>query len=632
MSQHPPTRRMRENPDLNQLKRQAKELFEAYRASSPEAIAEINAYHRTATPENFALHDAQFVLARSYGFESWPKLKAAVDGVTATRLHQAVESGDVETARNLLTRRPEIVDLGRGEMSPLNMAVMRRDLAMTNLLLEFGANPDAGIWPNRDATSPRVIARDRGYHEISHAIYQALEKRGRRIPKAGIDPMRNFEQAWRTGSEEAMAAVLDKHPELADMCPAGGVTMLHQAAGRGASLMVKWLIDHGADVNRKSEQQGWTPLDFAASGMGSEEWLFNHEKFSRVAKILLEHGARLSPLSAATLGRWDFLEKCSKEDLDGRGLLEAAVKGNQPEVLRRLLDLGLDPDERIQIGHLEEQSWSAGGPLFQAVVLKRIDMARLLLERGADPNANVWTSGSPTFRAYEQNDLEMIALMQQYGGWIDPGSAGYARQVEIARKMLAGEIDPHLEPNDFSGRTVAEQLLWGGASSLCAEIVRMALGQIDWAADDPRWFWMLWRPVPGHEDYDAQQQAECSECFKLILARCGPHHRGGEPYDQTMLHEVVSRDHGVGVQLATLLLDAGARLDIRDKLLLSTPLGWACRWGRVEIVKLLLARGADPVEADAEPWATPRAWAEKMNHSDIVELLDAAKPRGCVQS
>jgi len=86
-------------------------------------------------------------------------------------------------------------------------------------------------------------------------------------------------------------------------------------------------------------------------------------------------------------------------------------------------------------------------------------MARLLLERGADPNAGVWTAGSPAFRAYDGRNPEMIALIERYGGWIDPGSAGYARQVEIARKMLAGEIDPHLEPNDFSGRTVAEQLL-----------------------------------------------------------------------------------------------------------------------------------------------------------------------------
>jgi ankyrin repeat protein len=92
-----------------------------------------------------------------------------------------------------------------------------------------------------------------------------------------------------------------------------------------------------------------------------------------------------------------------------------------------------------------------------------------------------------------------------------------------------------------------------------------------------------------------------------------------------MLHEAVSRDHGVGIQLATILLDAGARLDVRDNLLKSTPLGWACRWGRVEMVKLFLARGADPVEAEAEPWATPHAWAEKMHWPEIVELLNATK-------
>jgi len=42
---------------------------------------------------------------------------------------------------------------------------------------------------------------------------------------------------------------------------------------------------------------------------------------------------------------------------------------------------------------------------------------------------------------------------------------------------------------------------------------------------------------------------------------------------------------------ASILLDAGARTDARDEFLKSTPLGWACRWGRVELVKLLLARG-----------------------------------------
>ena len=635
MSQKPPTRDMRENADLDQLEHQAEELVDAYRSSSPEAIAEVTAYHRTATPDTFARHDAQFVLARSYGFESWAKLKAAVGGVTAAKLHEAAESGDLTKARELLTRRPEIVDAGRGEMRALHMAVLRRDLEMTKLLLEFGADTENGIWPNRDATGPRTMARERGYKEISDSIEAALEKRGKRGPKLSPEVRRKIREAFISGREEAMVAVFDEHPELAEMRPPENVTMLHQMAGRGALLLMKWLIDHGADVNARTtavphqsatfldrSAQGWTPLDFAATGRGSDEWLFDNDKFQPAAKLLLDHGAELSPLPAATIGRWDYLQQFSKQDLEGKGVLEAAVKGNQHDVLIRLLDLGLDPDEPIQVGHMEEKAWSSGGPVFQAVVLNRIDMARLLLERGADPNANVFTAGSAAFKAFSSRDLEMIALIEKHGGWIDPGGAGYARQVDIARKMLAGEIDPHFEPTDFSGRTVAEQLLWGGASSLCADIVRMSLEHIDWPPDDPRWFWMLWRPVPGHEDYNAQQQAECCECFKLILARCGPHHRPAD-YSQTMLHETVSRDHGVGVQLATILLDAGARLEVRDDLLKSTPLGWACRWGRVEMVKLFLARGADPIESDAEPWATPRAWAEKMQHPEIVELLDA---------
>ena len=88
-----------------------------------------------------------------------------------------------------------------------------------------------------------------------------------------------------------------------------------------------------------------------------------------------------------------------------------------------------------------------------------------------------------------------------------------------------------------------------------------------------------------------------------------------------MLHELIARDHGVGVSLASILLDAGARTDVRDEFLRSTPLGWACRWGWVELVKLLLARGADPIEPEAEPWATPLAWAERRQHAGIASIL-----------
>ncbi len=626
MSQKPPARVLRESPDLDQLKRQAKELLEAYRAQQPDAVAEVNFYHRTATPETFALHDAQFVLARSHGFESWPKLNAAVDGVTSGKLHQAAESGDLTTARELLTRRPE---LGRGEMRALQTAVLRRDLAMTQLLLEFGADPGSGVW-----TSPSAIARDRGYDEIVDAILAARTRRGERGLKGPTEAMRKFEQAAKSGNEAALCAVLDEHPELAEITQANGLTMLHQAVCHGAILMTKWLLDHGADVNRKAgialfhgatflpnDPQGWTPLDFAATGHGGD-WLFDNRKFERTAKILLDYGAHLTPLSAATLGRWDYLGKLSKHELEREGLLEASVKGDQPAVLRRLLDLGLDPDELIQVGHMAEPTWSSGGPLFQAIVLNRIGMARLLLERGANPNARVFTAGSAADKAYGGANSEMIALIEQYGGWIGAGLAGDLGKTEIARKMLAGEIDPHLDTSGFSVHDVAEQLLYYAASSASVEIVRMALDHINWPPDDPRWFWMLFRPV---DYYNPHQKVECLECFQLMLARCGPHLRAAE-HGQSMLHRAIDGDHGIGVELATILLDAGARLDVRDTILMSTPLGWACRSGRQEMVRLFLARGADPIEAGAEPWATPRAWAEKKQCREIVDLLTSVRP------
>jgi hypothetical protein len=75
---------------------------------------------------------------------------------------------------------------------------------------------------------------------------------------------------------------------------------------------------------------------------------------------------------------------------------------------------------------------------------------------------------------------------------------------------------------------------------------------------------------------------------------------------------------------AAMLLDAGASLTRRDSLLKSTPLGWACRWGKIELARLYLKRGADAVESDAEPWATPMARATKRGHHEIVQLLRSA--------
>ena len=99
-------------------------------------------------------------------------------------------------------------------------------------------------------------------------------------------------------------------------------------------------------------------------------------------------------------------------------------------------------------------------------------------------------------------------------------------------------------------------------------------------------------------------------------------------FGATILHEIVTTGKHVTdkerLAFTGAALDAGARLDLRDEVLKSTPLGWACRWGREELVRLFLARGPDPIEATADSWATPLSWAEKCGHVRIAAALRSA--------
>lgn len=148
----------------------------------------------------------------------------------------------------------------------------------------------------------------------------------------------------------------------------------------------------------------------------------------------------------------------------------------------------------------------------------------------------------------------------------------------------------------------------------------MALAHIDWPRDDERWYGILQNGLyPG----SVKDGVAYLEGLRLVLDRANPNvtsKRGA-----TLLHYLAAahgdRTPDDRLTRASLLLDAGARLDLRDDLLQSTPLGWACRWGRPELVRLFLERGADSLERNAEPWATPMAWATRMNHSDVLAIL-----------
>ena len=569
-----PTRKLPERPDIEQLRRQAKELQRA---------------------GGYALHDVQLELARSYGFASWPKLKAFVDGVTAKRMAMAVRAGDVGQVRDMLRARPELGWSG----ATVLLAVLERRPEMVRVLMEHGGSAREGVYPHREATTALTIARERGYDEIV-AIIEAAE-RSRREARGG--------EARVSAEEELFGAI-----------------------GRGEIARAIGMVETNPALARATSPRGWSALEATAHASGDT----TAKEFATLAKAFLGAGAGMTARAAVALGDGEWLRTRHAEGtlvneiVDSGGLLRVAASHNRADMLALLLEMGFDPDERVRIGDGDEVEFTWGMPLWHCAGAGKYEMAEMLLKRGADPNARVYASGDPVFQAYSEGDWKMVALLERYGGVPQATTAGLYRQTELARKMLAGEAKYGMD--GVGGETLAEQLLWGAACGGDPEILRMALERVDWPREDRRWFTALEQPLRiwTHGSVGAEwDRSTYLKCFRLILQRADPNVVGRlddeVQFGLRLLHTVVGARAHVTAQerlaFARMLLDAGARLDVRDSLLKSTPLGWACRWGRVELVKLFLERGADTIEADAEPWARPRAWAEKMGHSAILELL-----------
>ena len=167
-------------------------------------------------------------------------------------------------------------------------------------------------------------------------------------------------------------------------------------------------------------------------------------------QALLSAGATDSVALAAARGDLvavrAFVEADATRVNDGEQLqkrpLSAAVEGGHSDIVRYLLDHGADPNLR------EGRACPMGSALMAASVNNDVEMARTLLEAGADANAEIDSSGTPTGRATSD---AMRELMYGYGGKA-PGAWGWVQQgqLETVAVILNYCEDPFSdEPAEF---------------------------------------------------------------------------------------------------------------------------------------------------------------------------------------
>jgi RNA polymerase sigma factor (sigma-70 family) len=550
-------------------------------------------------------------------------------------LCKAAAEGEVKQVEAILTVSPHLVGVdlaGDDEHRALHHAVLNRRAEIVQILMDNDADPHQGIYPFRDATTPLVLAIDRAYDEIVEIIEQGLEKRRQAnlCPNLTVTPeIQAFVKVAADGDEVAALRMMSEMPDLLNMCDENGDTALHHAARNGRARLVRALLKSSADVG-KENLSGSTPLEAAAHNTADEDRQ-TAEGCYLVTGILLEAGSPQSLRVLVMLGDTqavaqiaeDHPELFKPDATNDVKLLELAVQHNRHEMVRLLLDLGVDPDERktFQLGDEYADSW--GGPLWVAAGNGLHEIAELLVERGADVNGNVYASGDPMTRAFNNKDEKMKKLLYRYGGRLATWGAGL--ECETAAGVMAVTLKPELVGDMLGDAAIGGDM----------DLVGFCLRHIDWAMDDPRWYGILTAPTGiwpcgPHRKYRDFDRSIFPQILEMLLKH------GADPKvtgrrETSLLHHMAATGKVWGkphlkederMTFATLFLDYGATLDVRDTLLKSTPLAWAANWGRTNLVRLYLERGASPNLPDDEPWATPLAWAKRRGHNEIVDLLE----------
>jgi ankyrin repeat protein len=358
--------------NLEQLRKQAKELVRAARAGDPDALARLG-----DLPVRLA--SAQLVLARDHGHASWPAL---VRVVVEQPFHTDIEYYEGRAD-------------GIATVNGVSVAEARRDLAARHGFSSWAAlRRHVGALSSGEAEpTPFILA------------YRAIEANDR----------------------ARLVELLDEHPELVEMRGTNGNDLFGMA---GDLELTRLLLGRGADVNRGNDY-GWTKLHQA--GYGNDVELARLLVDAGARTDLYARGDGGTPLVAALfwghrevadligieprnlrvaagLGRVDLIDELVGTPAAAAhrafyrphgGFPEWTPSGDPQEILDEALVWAAKADRIEAIDHLVELGARVdadpyrGTPLAWAAAKGRVDAVRRLVELGADPNGRS-TFGGPT--------------------------------------------------------------------------------------------------------------------------------------------------------------------------------------------------------------------------------------------
>jgi ankyrin repeat protein len=357
-------RSLPDRPNLRHLKDQAKDLLKAGDAES--------------------LTDAQFKIARLYGFASWPKLKAQVESLEQiAQLKQAIDTNDFERVKTLMTRDPSLhrAPLGYAKNGPLTWVAECRV-------------PWEPPRPERLAMAKWMIENGSDVHQGGEGPLMRAALFGHRIPMM-----------------ELLASYgADVNAEWNGYFP-----IIFAPCETVEPKPIKWLLDHGANPNCANPNRKYpgTALDYVIATYGRSPQL------GACIDILLDAGgiSKYNEPSVLDLlrGRLDLLAEHLDADptlvhrrfpdldfgvtgarrltLQGATLLHVAAEYGNLEAATLLLNRGADVNVRAPV---EDSGLGGQTPIFHAVTQYSdwgLPVAQFLVERGADLSVRVKLPG-----------------------------------------------------------------------------------------------------------------------------------------------------------------------------------------------------------------------------------------------